>query len=356
MFAYRGGGGETAESRARGGLDAAAVAAMEVDSDSDEEKNKDAAPEPPALEEKDVPLLVFPTPRPAVFFSDDGTLVRFDMRIVPPTVGGIPPQVCKGASAMSEESLVQKIAFSDATFTPGLVASSPMLGLIMSIVVPPKRRPGAPPFVPGPQPTQTRFIGAGNSCFLLNQIKMLCAKGAIPFHDSWNADKLLHVGACYKIHGGRITQENETQLAAFYQRVADAGRVTDATLEEFMAGCEARTLRYIHLIEWYLYTCLVEPHLQTPEQRAALPLECVLTPHVFPALPWPMDDGTRRGVFQEVLDFFQHKQLSVPHTRIRYALIRPDRKDMYKNYVPRDTIVAYMRDLDRDGLIKDEFF
>ncbi len=358
MFAYRGGGGETTESRLRGGLDVAAVAAMEESSEEeddgeDEVKKEDSAAAAAAEPEADIPILILPEPRPAIFTSDDGTLVRFDKRVVPiATMHGVPPQVLMGASSVSKELINQKTSFCNAAFTPGPVASSPMVALIMSIVVPPKRRPGAPPFVPGPQPSQARYMMAGNVCFQLNQLKMLCAQGAIPFHTSWNADKLLRAGARYLTHGQRVAEANGVELGAFYQRVAAVGVVTDATLEEFMRGCEERTLRYIHLIEHYLYTCLVEPY--TSEAGVPVPIELVLTPREFPAFV-PSSSFPSKAL-EEVVDFFTHKQMSTPHTRIRAALIRADRRDMYKNYVPRDVIIAYMRDLDTDGLIKDEFF
>ncbi len=324
MFAFRGAFGSTGAERARGGLH---PDAMEESSSS----ASDDAEEAPTQLPQDYPNLVLPEPRnAALLVSPDGSEVCADMSRVPSTIKGIPVQAGMGIAALRDEALEQKADFGNALFLPGLVATSPMLMVLQSLPMPSTSRvpvPSKPELVKAP-----RYMPAGFVAYKLNEFKIACFGGSFPHPPSMTPERRKAIADHYVEYGRRLVEKNRAAYKAFCGSSPEG----DMDVTAFLAACEARTLAYIHLTEWYLYSCIIEPHSPT-----ALPLESLLTPHEFPV----PSDAQRVAIHQHVRDFFEHKQLSVPRTRIRVAAYKWHEQPLYKNYLPYELCRDYALDV-----------
>lgn len=312
--------------------------------------------------------LVFPEPMPAIVYSNDGKQFRFDKSVIPPQVKGIPPQIMQGAAAIKEETARQKACISFQPLLPGLVHASPMVALLESIVVRAPPKAGAPVIAPDkqPQPASVRYVSVLKSCYQLQQFKMACHNGLFPLAPSM-IDRLEECGEAYLTHVRGLSQGFDERLDELLASAKTQTR--DNVLAAFLALVEQHALDYIHTLEHYLYTCLIEPRLIVP----IITLAAVLTPNQFPSLDACSEDTERKEVMDDVVAFFAHKE------RVRDEQIALNAKngvtntdyvgmplrsaaimelfhstaphDLYKGYLPKQTAIEYLFYMDTDGVL-----
>lgn len=312
--------------------------------------------------------LVFPEPVPAIFYSNDGKQFRFDKAVIPPQVKGIPPQIMQGAAAIKEETARQKACISFQPLLPGVVHASPMVALLESIVVRAPPKAGAPVCAPDkqPQPTSVRYVSVLKSCYQLQQFKMACHNGLFPLAPSM-IDKLDECAENYLTHVRGLSQGFDERLDELLASAKTRAR--EEVLASFLALVEQHALDYIHTLEHYLYTCLIEPRLIVP----IISLAAVLTPNQFPSLDACSEDTERKEVMDDVVAFFAHKErvrdeqvalnakngvtntdyvaMPLRSTAIMELFHSTDSQHLYKGYLPKQTAIEYLFYMDTDGVL-----
>jgi hypothetical protein len=377
MYAFRGGVGESLAEHAVGGLAYDDCGSDDDMKDSDEEDRRVNNGDGTAVDDdndgEDTPAaasaIAFPVPAPAITYSADGTEFRFNKALIPPKTRGLPPQIMNGAATLKEETARQKACISFQSFVPGPVAASPMVALIESIVVAPPPKAGAPAFKPEAQiqPAHPRYMSVLKTCYQLQQFKMACYNGLIPLAPGMTKAK---VEALNVLHGKRCHQigaEHDDRLDALY--AGAKARVQTEVVTDFLRLCEDHALDYIHLLEYFLYACLILPRM-LPE--STITLANVLTPRDFPSLDACRPDQ-RADVVADTVSFFAHKEAiranqealnrkekredvdynAMPLTSavIASLLEKSSPTDVYKGYLPWRTAVEYLFYLDTDGTL-----
>jgi hypothetical protein len=356
--------GETAADRARGGLQYSSSSSddeMEVGEDGAEE---DVVPmeeeEGDNVNETDFPPLIIPAPLPTCIVRNAaGTQFHFNRARIPRTCKGVAPHVMKGAAAIKEETAKQKAGIYLHNIAPGPVHASPMVSLMQVMGLDASKELGCP------LPLSNAYTGTIQSIYLLQQLKMACVYGTIPFHASITPEALQERCAEYAIELRRIGAAQEEQLDALYATArVDAPPSLDQVMADFMFILESYTLKYIHLLEHFLWRCLIEPHNGIATEGTPLPVECVLTPNVFPSLGECHTSAVRDPILRDMKEFFQHKDSvcrakdavdANPLARIQWEALTPSRRirdpNLYKGYMPHTTVREYLLFLDCDGVL-----
>ena len=113
-------------------------------------------------------------------------------------------------------------------------------------------------------PRMTRSTSWFQSALELQQFKTAALEGLLPFHESFTPVDLRRRALEYWYQRKTADAEQDARLDALYAR--------NAGLPEHVAAWEAHALQYLHLLEHFLWACLVAPYPGAPA------LEDVLTP------------------------------------------------------------------------------
>ncbi len=364
----------SAENQRKGGL--VESSSSECDADDGQPKNMDEVihedvdpmeEDDDEEEEEDVEL-VFPDPVPMVEYSKDGTEFRFLVQNLPNSFASIPPQILKSMGSWDEATAKQKAAIAFNPCMPMPVHGSPIVSMVENKAVIPAGEKIAPKMQLVPK---TRFISFTRSCYELHQLKLACANGLIKFHPSFTPSRLGEAVNEYAFQQKRIETTQNLKIDSLYAKASDPALMVDMkqVLAEFVSLIESYALQYIHLLEYFIYTCLVAPH------GGSIPLEACLTPNVFPSLGDCIVER-RMQVVKDMIEFFTHKietrakqeaenaangvqnTDAPPLQKLRLddvadIIFKEGRNGavVYNGYIPLRTIYEYFCFMDCDGML-----
>lgn len=234
-----------------------------------------------------------PDPTPCVVYNESRTFVHFDVNTIPDSIPMIPPQILKGLTSPVMDTVVKiKGLTCMHRCLPMMVHSSPVVSLFMTRTKSKKE---------STIPSKPLCIGWMDTCFQLHQLKAACNAGLIQFHPSVakNPSMLTDAEQDYQNQVKLLGLNQDSFMDALYKAVLNGEIKGHAAMTEFASSMEKYAMRYVHLIERFLYTCLIEPH------GSGLRLEHVLTPYT-PSLELK-DANDPVRVRQMVVDFFKFK-------------------------------------------------
>lgn len=276
----------------------------------------------------DITTLTFPNPQPKIVYKgpvEDS--FHFNKGVMSSDFPQLPPQVfnaMNGGGVMANELVSTQMAgYCFQPCLPMIVHGSPIVSLFCNTT---------PNIAPVLQDTFTSFM---RSCYQLHQIRYACIKGLIPFHESMKKERLQQVVLECSQQLTLMESEQNAQLDALY-----SGKTRQEwDLNMFVMLLERYAIKYIHLLEYFLYTCLIEPY------KCGIELEHVLTPTVVPTMQ-QVKFARREMILADVVKFFKHKHEVQGCTGIQYGLIeqlvKTEGTEKYKGYLPVQTLKEYM--------------
>lgn len=283
-------------------------------------------------------VLVFPEPKPFITYSSSThEHFHFDKKLLPPTIPPVPPQIMRalegGASIMRKVVAKQMAAVCVQSSMPAIVHGSPLVSLLENTTK---------DVVPIEKDTYMSYM---ESCCQLHAFKLACLEGAFPFHHSVTPEKLKKTHDEYEAQVTQMGKEQDAQLDALYatnsQELVDAN-ARNHLLASFITLMERYCLQYIHLLEYFLYTCLVEPH----NVDNLIPLEAVLTPNILPNLN-QVKFKERENVVKDMYKFFDYKRdmqgcvQIESRDKMEAIMSGGNEESKYKGYVPLQTLWNY---------------
>ncbi len=346
-------------------------------SDEDEGEQCEMDVEDPEEEEHvESQMLQFPAAVPLIELNQDGTQFRFLANHISDTLPSIPPSIMKAMATLTEATSKQKAGISFHSCMPMPVHASPLVSLFANKFVLPK---GATVTVMQQRPFKDKYVSFMFSCYQLQQLKLACLNGLIPFHPSFTERKLLAAHVEYQHQIKRIGNAQDSALDALYAKAIGKDESAlivsmQAVMAEFVSLLETYSLQYIHLLEYFIHTCLIEPHNQNAAAGKLLPLESCLTPNECPPLS-ACTAQQQENIMQDLVAFFQHKvsyradqeqrntaehvqntdAASAAGSKINVAAIMPSVKarqqELYNGYIPLSTLYEYFCFLDCDGVL-----
>ncbi|MBX9636005.1 MAG: hypothetical protein K2Q45_00450 [Nitrosomonas sp.] len=283
--------------------------------------------------------LVYPEPKPLIHYSGNtNEFFTFDKHYIPATFPQIPVQVLlatSGEATVAKKAMAKQMAAVCAhPCLPLIVHASPIISFFENSTK-------------DVDPIQKRtFVSFMFSCVQLHQFKMDCVVGAFPFHETMTPKKFEKINDNYATQLRIMENDQNVLLDAMYDEFQKTQN-ENALMLEFVSLMESYCLRYIHLIEYYLYTCLIEPH----DVNGVVPLQSVLTPHVLPSLNQiPFD--AREGIVQDMYKFFDFKRNIMECEEIQPFTYdsAAAAENTYKKLIPMKTLWEYCRAMNREQI------
>jgi len=264
------------------------------------DENKDEVPQ--QQEEEDVSDEVFriealelPEPNPRIVYGERKQHFHFASDHIPLTLPVIPPQILKGlTSSVMDTNVKIKALTCIHKALPMPVHGSPLVSLFMTRV----RTKG------GPTPSKPTCVSWMDTCCQLLQFKAACGQGYIEFHKDIKPEILKKAEADYQDQVYLMETSHNNFMDSLYQGIRSGEIQGPQALNQFASALETYSVRYIHLLEWYLWTCLVAPH--------GLPLDAVLT-------PW--NGWTRDMTLEQTHDAGRARNLVVDFFRFKVPLV-----------------------------------
>lgn len=290
-----------------------------------------------AAHEQSFSVLLFPEPKPLIKYTGTtNEAFYFDKQVMYATFPEFSPQVMlamDGRSSVMKKAIGKQMAgVCTHPCMPIIVHGSPVVSLLENTTK---------NLEPVKKDTYMSYM---ESCCQLHSFKLGCVEGIFPFHPSVTPEKLKKAHDEYEAQLIQMGKEQDAQLDALYsansQELADANGHNNL-LASFIALMERYCLQYIHLLEYYLYTCLIEPH----NVCNLIPIEAVLTPNTLPTLNQVKFEA-REAIVQDVHKFFDYKRDALGCVQIetrdkRDAIMRGGEESKYKGYVPLQTLWNY---------------
>lgn len=368
MLSYNfGGGGEyygmSAADQRKGGLMDDDLSSLSDDDGEQQDMEEDAGEmvDPKEEEHVEAAMLRFPQPVPLIELSEDRRQFRFLADRIPVSLPSIAPPVLKAMATLTEATSKQKAGIAFHSCMPMPVHGSPLVSLFANKFVLPKGQTATLQ----QRPYKDKYVSFMFSCYQLQQLKLACLNGLIPFHPSITERKMLaaHVEYLHQIKLIGTVQDNA--LDALYAKAVNGVAVSMvAIMNEFITLLESYSLQYIHLLEYFIHTCLVAPH--------GIPLEACLTPNETPPLAL-CGAQQQQTILDDLILFFKHKvsyraeqekRNVVDHvsdidasstTKLNIDAIEPIVKgrtqELYNGYIPLSTLYEYFCFLDCDGVL-----
>jgi hypothetical protein len=285
-------------------------------------------------------VLVFPEPKPLVtYLGSTHEQFHFDKKLLPLTLPPVPPQIMlalEGGSAVMRKVVAKQMAaVCVQSSMPAIVHGSPLVSLLENTtkdVAPIKK---------------DTYMSYMESCCQLHAFKLACLEGAFPFHHSVTPEKLKKSHDEYEAQVSQMGKEQDAQLDALYSaNSANSCELAERNhlLASFITLMERYCLQYIHLLEYFLYTCLVEPH----NVDNLIPLEAVLTPNTLPTLK-QVQFKDRESIVKDVYKFFDYKRdmqgcvQIESRDKMEAIMCGGEESNKYKGYVPLQTLWNYCK-------------
>jgi hypothetical protein len=242
----------------------------------------------------------FPTPEPRISVGENGRYFHFVSTEIPRGFPIMPPQVLQGlTSSVMDTNVKIKSLTCMHPCLPMPVHSSPLVALFMASTAKSKGQD---------IPSKPLCVSWMTSCYQLLQFRVACMNGWIPFHTTIERSTVEEAEAEYQGQILLLERAHNTQMTELYAAAVGGNTPGPRIMELFAIAMERYAMRYIHLLEHYLHTCLIKAH--------GLPLEAVMTPDVQGTnlrLENAVDAHKLRRL---VVEFFQFKvRLTVDHVK-----------------------------------------
>lgn len=301
------------------------------------------------LQNFDKTLLIFPAQIiNHVLIYEGGGVCAWPVARVPPGMGSLPPQTAKALAAADPELLQKQCtAICAQSVLPGIVHYSPLIALLATAAAcQAAHKEGRP--ASSAQPVRTpRWTSWFQSALKLQQLKTAALEGVIPFHESIKPLDLKRRSLEYMWQREAADNAHDARLDALYER--------NATLEEHVAAWEAHALQYLHLLEHFLWSVLVAPHVDPSGSTGPKgpTLEEILTP-TEPSPPLgACHAGLAVDLMGDVLRFFNAKrQRFLDHepplpcllpdpSQAVIDVLRAGQEPAYKGWIPFSYLRVY---------------
>jgi hypothetical protein len=235
-----------------------------------------------------------------------GPAVFWPIQAVPSGLLGLPPQILN-AIPLADPALLQNqcTAACLRSVLPGAVCTSPLLAMMSSAAACAAAVKAGRPVSEAVAPTHDRFTTYIQLAVRLHQWKAAVLKCVTPFYESIRPKDVWLADRNYSFQLDLLGQRQDGELEDLYRR--------GASLETHVHTWERHALEYIHLLERFLYDCLVSRIPGAP------PLENVLTPDYWPHMD-ECSAACKTQAFRDAQTFFQFKYDTSP----TYGLATPD--------------------------------
>lgn len=260
-----------------------------------------------------------------------GNLVGWPIDGIPAGLGSVAPQVLKVLPNTDPKLLQHQCnACCLLSVLPGIVHRSPMESLLSTAAACYAAIKDGQPMSTVVIPMEQRYNSWMQSAIRLHQLKAAVLEGVFPFHESVEALTIKRHDMEYKHQLKLGTHLHDQRLDDLYAR--------HAPLEDHIVAWEEHALWYLHLLEHFLWDCLVMPYPMAP------PLEAVLTPTDCPSLDACPELAPQ--LLRDVTVFFGDKRdrapdhgLADPATLV--PLLKAGQEPIYKGWAPRSFLESY---------------
>jgi hypothetical protein len=300
-------------------------------------------------------IVTYPAAEPWLVYSNDKTSFYFDFK-GKKDVKTVPPNLMKALSSMTDLGSRDLTAIAFQPAMPMPVHASPLVSLFENAFLL-SAKESKKDVIYSYKP---RYISFTYSCYQLHQLARMCVNGVIPFHPTFNVDMLRGAEQTMR---NRIKTIDNMQNEALDELYDDQNGINAAG---FASALVAHSYRYIHVLEEFIWTCLVAPY--------GIPLVAVLTPEYDQPTLGGCSPQIQEQVIKDMITFFRHKVDSrakqeaetfkkgetlvdapplVPFNlediprRVRDATC-----EAYMGYMPLNTLFEYVCFLDCDGKMK----
>lgn len=267
------------------------------------------------------PVHSFPEPQSILTYSADKQYVEFPLARMASSCVLVPVQVLNGLYAVNDITRAHKMAVSTQPALPMLVTASPAVAFCMRKVTNNAHKQHQ---VPRVSAVQSWVESAANA----RQLVLAVSHQLIPFHASVTRDYIVECMAAF------TRQLEDYEYDVYRVQVLEA-----ATLEQFVACCEASSFFYLHSCEQFLWRTLIAPHC-----GPSIALAEVLTPRT----AHPLDHcANKAAALTCVKDFFTFKLAGLKAKyKDELPMVTPQRGvtaggPQHKGYISHATLQEY---------------
>lgn len=259
--------------------------------------------------------------------DSDNFKITVNRSKIPPNLQGIAPHIVKAFDKFPNVIANAKAGACFHATLPCVVHTSPVVLMFENKAIQPV---GMRKKVTMEPTYKSRFCSFTYSYCQLKSFKGVCSLGCIPFHPSITANKLKQLEQEYNYQFQKLEHLHNVELDNFF--ASNPAEPVHVGLMEVYA------LKMLHLMEYFIYSCLLEPY--------GVPLESVLTPNMFPSLH-DCPPTVRERIAVDVVQFFQHKEFTSEQPDYFQSSLLLNKikngtpESLYKGYVPKETVVKY---------------
>lgn len=307
---------------------------------------------------KTVGLLRFPDSNAPIQVNAATGKFRFNSESIPFEMKSTNAMVMKALGSNDEETGKQKAAITLQPCIPLVVHGSPLVLLFSS------KDCSSAPGQNGGTAEKSRYMSFTKAAYQLMQLYVVCIDGLIPFPPHFGPNELAHAQKEFSRQMRLMEQEQNKAIDRLFLEAINVGPTGKSQVfAAFITLMENYALQFIHLFEYFLHTCLIQP-------RCTLPLEAILTPNDKPNLS-DCILSERGQILKDTHDFFHYKALmrrtqeedNAKQGRANTdatprVLLRPENmlkqvpeSDLYRGYIPFQTLYEYFWFLDSDGIL-----
>lgn len=224
--------------------------------------------------------------------------VFWPTQAVPPGFLALPPQILQALPQVDPELLEKHcLAACYRSVLPGALPKSPMLMLLSSAAACAATIKVGRPLSETKVPEHELCISYVQTVLQLHQWKSLVVECVTPFDESIRPRDIYTASRVYDREVETLETNQNDELDALYAQ--------NAPLEDHARVWERHAVEYIHLLERFLYECLLSRIVDAP------PLELVLTPHYWPSAD-ECSPELRAQTRADILKFFKFKYDQAP--------------------------------------------
>lgn len=261
--------------------------------------------------------------------QNDSSKITVNREKIPPNLQSIAPHIIKGFDSFPDVVAKAKAGACFHATLPCVVHASPVVLMFENKAIQPT---GMRKKVTMEPTYKSQFCSFTYSYCQLKSFKGVCSLGCIPFHPSITPKKLKQLEEEYNYQFQKLEHLHNVELDNFFAEQTSAVPAVNVRLLEVYA------LKVLNLMEYFIYSCLLEPY--------GVALEDVLTPAIFPSL-FDCPPSIRERIATDVVQFFQHKEYTseLPNFFESSTLLERIKngtpETTYKGYVPKETVVKY---------------
>lgn len=279
-------------------------------------------------------------------------IVHYDKQVfgwpitgIPTGLGSIAPQTLQALPNTDPVLLeIQGLACCLVSVLPGIVHGSPMEALLSTAAACFAAIKAGQTLAEVIIPERPRYVSWLQSAVRLHQLRKAVLEGVVPFHESVQALTIKRHDLEYKHQLRLACKTHDARLDVLYTR--------GAMLADHVSAWWEHSLLYLHLMEHFLWDCLVAPYPMCP------PLENVLTPTELVSLD--ICPELTPQLLRDVATFFKDKRdrapdhgLADPATIV--GLLQAKREPAFQGWAPLSYLESYriyLQDGEYNGVLE----